>query len=220
MAGRSGGAGKIRVGRLVCVEAAQAPGESPLPYASEERQYLVNLAQCHGVEDRSPNPATGPAVEALLDGDGIHLWHFAAHGNVDPTHPNESVVRLADGQGLRAEDIHGARQTHIAQDRPLVFLNACRVGQQGWSLTRLGGWAATWVDRCRCGAFVGPLWSVNDRLAYEFACAFYKELKKNHTIAQAMWTARKRVRDSAPDNPTWLAYTLYAHPNARVAFGE
>ena len=220
LAGRSGGAGKIQVRRLVCVAVAQAPGLASLPYADSERQYLANMALNCGVEDRSPDPATGPAVEALLDEGGIHLWHFAAHGNVDLTHPNESVIRLADGRGLRAEDIHGARQTHIAQDRPLVFLNACRVGQQGWSLTRLGGWAAAWVDRCRCGAFVGPLWSVNDWLAYEFASTFYDALRQNQTIAQAVWTARKCVRDLAPDEPTWLAYSLYAHPNARLTWGR
>lgn len=218
LAGRSGGAGKIRVSRLVCVEAGQASGETPLPYAGSERQYLADMAVSHGLEDSSPNPATGAAVEALLDRGGVHLWHFAAHGNVDLAHPNESVIRLADGRGLRAEDIHGPRQTHIAQDRPLVFLNACRVGQQGWSLTRLGGWAAAWVDRCRCGAFIGPLWKVNDWLAYEFARAFYDALRKNQTIAQAAQVARNRVRELAPADPTWLAYSVYAHPNARVVF--
>jgi len=220
LAGRSGGLGKFRVSRLACVEAGQARGETPLPYAGSERQYLADMAMSHGIEDSSPNLATGAAVEALLDGGGLHLWHFAAHGNVDLDYPNESVIRLADGRGLRAEDIHGARQTHIAQDRPLVFLNACRVGQQGWSLTRLGGWAAAWVDRCRCGAFIGPLWEVDDRLAYEFACAFYDALRGNQTIAQAAQAARKRIRKMAPNNPTWLAYSLYAHPNARVIFGE
>lgn len=86
-------------------------------------------------------------------------------------------------------------------------------------MTGLGGWAAAWVDRARCGAFVGPLWSVNDWLAFEFARAFYDALREGQTIGQATQGARIHVRDIAPDNPTWLAYSVYAHPNARVVFG-
>jgi len=220
LAGRGGGAGKIQVRRAVCVEAAQGLPARPLPYAQEEQQHLADLAALTGVEDLSPNPATGSAVGALLDGGKIDLWHFAAHGNVSLDHPNESAIILADGRALRAEDIHGRRQTHIACDKPLVFLNACRVGQQGWSLTRLGGWAAAWVDRSRCGAFVGPLWSVNDRLAYEFARIFYDTLREGQTIGRAVQAARERVRSLAPDNPAWLAFSVYAHPNARVTFGN
>jgi hypothetical protein len=29
-----------------------------------------------------------------------------------------------------------------------------------------------------------------------------------------MWQARDAIRQ--PDDPTWLAYSLFAHPNARV----
>jgi len=221
LAGRGQGVGKVQVRRAVCVEAGQALGNAPLQYAQAERRYVADLAAAYpGVEDLSPDPATGAAVDGLLDAGGVSLWHFAAHGNVDLDHPDESVVVLADGRGLRAEDVTGPRQTHIARDKPLVFLNACRVGQQGWSLTRLGGWAAAWVDRSRCGAFVGPLWSVSDWLAYDFARAFYDALRQGQTIGQAAQAARIRVRGLAPDDPTWLAYSVYAHPNARVTFED
>jgi CHAT domain len=221
LAGRSGAAGKIVVSRLACVEAGDVSGYMQLTYAQSERQYFTQLATtCPALENASPSPATGEAVEALLDQGGIHLWHFAAHGNMDFSAPNESPVVLSDGRKLRPEDIHAQRQTHVAQDRPLVFLNACRVGQQNWSLTRLGGWASAWVDRCRCGAFIGPLWSVDDWLAYEFARGFYDTLREGCTIGQAMQSTRRTVRDLATGNPTWLAYSTYAHPNARVKFGE
>ena len=220
LAGRSGGAGKIRVTRLVCVEAPQVSVASALPYAKQERQYLAAMARDNGVDDASPDVAGRQEVKALLDEGGIHLWHFATHGNVNLSYPNESVLLLADGRYLRPEDIHGPRQTHITKDRPLVFLNACRVGQQSWSLTRLGGWVAAWVDRSRCGALIGTLWSVDDWLAYEFALTFYEALRRNQTIAQAAWTARRHIRDLDPANPTWLAYVVYAHPNAWVEIGS
>jgi hypothetical protein len=28
------------------------------------------------------------------------------------------------------------------------------------------------------------------------------------------------VRDHTPENPTWLAYTLYGDPNAAIEFGQ
>lgn len=221
LAGDNGAAGKIAVRRMACVEAGQPPDAQPLAFAKSERAYLSNVAAAQpAIEDVSPTVADKTAVDGLLDGGGIHLWHFAAHGNVSFTHADESVITLADGRGLRAEDIFGTRKTHIARDRPLVFLNACRVGQQSWSLTRLGGWAAVWVDRARCGAFIGPLWAVNDWLAYEFAHTFYGALQEGQTIGAATHAARERIRQMAPHNPTWLAYSVYGHPNGRVQFAE
>ena len=39
------------------------------------------------------------------------------------------------------------------------------------------------------------------------------------TIGQAVRQARRHVRDAAPHDPTWLADSLYAHPNAHVRLG-
>lgn len=213
LAGRSGPAARIRVSRLACIVAGDLAGEVPLPSAGRERQYLTEeLALAKGIEYQSPDPPTNAAVKALLDQGGVGLWHFCGHGDVDPQRPDGGVLVLAEGP-LHPIDLHGIRKSHIAADRPLVFLNACRAGRQGWTLTRLGGWAAAWVDRCRCGAFVGPLWTVDDFPASEFACGFYRALEQGATIGQAVKAAQKRARAAAPDDPTWLAYAVYAHPN-------
>ena len=163
----------------------------------------------------SPNPASLSAVEEMLDTGGIGLWHFVAHGHLEPDRPDAAMILLPDGV-LRAEDIHGPRQTHIKNDRPLVFLNACRVGGSGWALSGLGGWAARLVGESRCGAFLAPQWAVNDAMAQEFARVFYEGLQEGQTIGQATQAARQQIRDKKPTDPTWLAYSVYAHPNARV----
>ncbi len=214
LGGSLGGASVIHVARSVCVEASQE-----LPYASAERQCLVDLATQYGLEDCSPKVATATAVLELLDRGGIQLWHFTAHGNVDSSAAQEAAIILTDGSRLRARQIQGPRETLIGRDRPLIFFNACRVGQQGWSLTRLDGWAARLVGNSRCGAFIGPLWQVNDWLAYEFANSLYAELREGKTVGEATRTARLHVRALAPHDPTWIAYSVYAHPNARVGFG-
>jgi hypothetical protein len=218
VAGWSGPAGELRVPQAACVEAAAPPGQERLRYASEEKRYFSTglLGGSSGVRDLSPDPATRRAVEALLDGGGIGLWHFSAHGDVDLADPEDSRILLADGWPLRPRDLFGRRQQHVSVDRPLVFLNACRIAQRSWSLTRLGGWAGAWVDRARCGAFIGPLWSVDDFAAYRFSRAFYEALRWGRTIGQAVKDAQQAVRAADPDDLTWLAYSVYAHPNAHV----
>src|SRR5205823_5141577 len=102
----------------------------------------------------------------------------------------------------------------------LVFFNACVVAEMSFALTRLGGWPKVWIDDCACGAFIGPTWSVDSEYAREFARCFYDALaNEGMTLGEAMRTARRRVRELAPGDPTWVAYTIYGHPNARVQFG-
>ena len=69
---------------------------------------------------------------------GIQLIHFAGHGDFDPDAAEISVIRLADS-ALVPRDLSRARLGQTAH--PFVFLNACEVGEQGWALTKIGGWA-------------------------------------------------------------------------------
>lgn len=217
LAGDSGGANRLTAGRLACIEAGQVQGHGVLRHAIAESQYLADLCARHSMQDSSPRPATLQAVESLLDGGGIDLWHFVAHGHTDPGRSNEALLLLVDG-ALRAGDIQGRRQTHIRQNRPLFFLNACRVGSQGWSLSGLEGWAARLVGQSRCGAFVAPLWAIDDELAFHYARAFYSALETGETIGRAARIARHHLRNMKPADPAWLAYSVYANPNARVTF--
>ena len=221
LAGRGGPPTRIDVARLACIEAHSPPNETPLQYAPTEREYLSSLAKGYGgLEDVSPQSATVVEVGKRLDTGGIGLYHIAAHGDVKLGFPNESVILLADGQRLQPEDIDGHRQTLIENDKPLIFFNICRGGQQGWHLIGLGGWASLWVDRSRCGSFIAPLWGINDRLAFEFARAFYEALREGKTIGKAVKEARAHIRNTKPPRLTWMAYSVYAHPNARVYFRD
>ena len=61
------------------------------------------------------------------------------------------------------------------------------------------------------------LWTINDEYAQEFAECFYALLDdESTTVAAATRAARVELRRRYPNNPLWLAYSLYAHPNARV----
>ncbi len=219
LSGRKVAAGEIAVRRLACINAGTAPNRESLPYAASEHGVLTQLIRAHpGVADLSPAPATHEAVVALLKQGGLGILHVVGHGELDPEEADEAGILLADSRSLRPQDLHGRIQTLVGRDRPLVFLNACRVTQQGWSWTGLGGWAKRCVAVCGCGAFVGPLWTISDDLAYKFAKSFYQRLAHGDTFGQATEAARREVRKRMPFRPTWLAFTVYAHPNARLVF--
>jgi hypothetical protein len=157
----------------------------------------------------TPFTAFGTRLQVLdsLKNEDLSILHFACHGQFDSTSPNDSAINLSDGP-LRPSDIRvrfgGKRQ------RPLIFINACEGGRADFSFTGLGGWAERLVS-ARAGAFIGAMWEVTDRLSLQFAKTFYTALLKDEkTIAESFREAREAIRQIAPYNSTWLAYTLYA----------
>ncbi len=209
---------EVQARQLACVEAGNVPGTKRLPYAAAERKLLADLAVAHGLRDISPSTADSETLNRLLAEGGNQILHFVAHGDFVPVSADESGILLVDDRMFRATDLHGPMVTRLSEDGPLVFLNACRVGRQGWSLAGLGGWADRWVNQCGCGALVAPFWAVSDRLAFEVAKAFYATLEEGGTFGEAAREARLRAREVRPESPTWLAYAFYAHPNGRLTF--
>lgn len=195
--------------------------DETLRQAETERAHLAGLAHRSGVDDAS-TAATAPAgVLELLRTGGVHLLHFIGHGAFETGMADESAIPFPNDAALRPTDLAGPVKTRIGQDRPLVFMNACWGGQQGWSLTRTGGWASRWVGDCGCGAFVAPLWPVRDQAAEAFARVFYEALWRGETLGQAAGEAREHLRSTRPQgDSSVLAYTVYGNPNARVLFGE
>ena len=140
--------------------------------------------------------------------------HFACHGSFDPEEHEQSIIYLEGGDKLKSRDIAGERR-NFGKDRPFVFINACQTGRADFSLVGIGSWADKFVN-AKSSGFLGSSWEVNDGLAYRFSESFYSALRRGDTIGEAMKEARTEIRGE-PD-PTWLAYTLYADPLARVTF--
>lgn len=202
--------------------AVVAPSDSGLAAAQQEREELRSLAQSSGLTDLTPALPTRQAVlEELLEGNApVDLWHFACHGDFDGRRPYDAPLELQNREQLTPADLSGPAQTRLKYDRPLVVFNACRVGQSGLALTGMGGWAKVLVQDCGVGAFLAPMWEVTDSLSLSFAQAFYQATREapGRTLASAVSAARHAVRRQAPQDPTWLAYALYAHPNAQLAW--
>ena len=113
-------------------------GSRPLPGAQAEAQQLI--------DEFGAEPVSGERAvvrEMLESSKGIQLIRFAGHGDFDPDAAEISVIRLADS-ALVPRDLSRARLGQTAH--PFVFLNACEVGEQGWALTKIGGWAEAFTD--------------------------------------------------------------------------
>jgi hypothetical protein len=210
---------RIRVKNLAVIEAAEVANWPCLPQAHSEVATLVALGRELGAEVRSLRNAVSRDVESLLREGGYQLVHFVGHGQ-DTDDPDDSQFLLTDGRSLRSGDLVGELVEKLQHDRPLVVLNACQVGRQNWSLTGLGGWAERWLRGCGAAAFLGPQWKIDDTRASEFVERFYDELREGQPLGEALREARQELRQTAPHDLTWLAYCLYAHPNAQVVFGE
>lgn len=191
-----------------------APADTNLSYGSKERDYF--MARADPAKGCSVTPITPQPTEvrdALFSGK-YDVIHFVGHGYVDPSNadPGRAEIELEDGAKFTPDFVTGDKKS-FGKTRPVVFLNACQTGLASIGLTDIGGWADSFIEN-GAGAFIGTLWPVEDQFAHQFCEAFYEGLWANKTIAEAARDARKAIKDQG--TKTWLAYTVFAHPLARL----
>ena len=191
-----------------------------LDFVQEEKEYFDKIPSA------LPRIVVGAPITdrarflAQIEEGNVQLLHFATHASFEGENADRSPIHLEMGEVIEPVDMSGPATAGIRRERPLIFLNACHGGRLEFTLTGLGGWAERMVKQAAATAFVGAYWEINDRLASLFARTFYDELRAGATLAVAFQTARQTIRAVAPANPTWLAYTLYGDPNARITWGE
>lgn len=214
LAGKSTPAREITIGCFAALEVAE------LPNAREERTLLEDLARSNpGLAGQAPSCESAEEILSYLETSEAQLLHFMGHGTDVASRADEAGLPLPDGSSLRPIDLEGPVATRILRNHPLVFQNTCWAGQQGWSLTRLGGWASRWIGICGCSAFVAPMWPVRDQIALSFARAFYSALSSGDPLGKAAWKARHAIYQERSGDPSVLAYAVYGHPQMGVRFG-
>jgi hypothetical protein len=215
LAGENTPAREIAVHSLAALRTA-----TDLPQVKGEMILLNDLARSSpGLAGEAPAFDSAGELLSYLETCGAQLLHFMGHGTLTASRADEAGIPLPDGSALRPLDLEGPVATQIRRNRPLVFLNTCWAGQQGWSLTRLGGWASRWIGVCGCSAFVAPMWPVSDQIALSFARTFYGALAGGAPLGEAAWEARRQIHQERSGDPSVLAYAVYGHPHARVTFG-
>jgi hypothetical protein len=194
------------------------PEDSGLMFAKDEKAFVESLAQ-ENIRSVTNVTALFRDVTSAMAKGAYDAWHFTGHARADQAvDADQAAIELADREKLVPADVTGTVQ-NVLLPRPLVFLNACQSAQGGLSLTGVGGWAQRFVrpksDDRAASAFIGAYWSVADDIALAFATALYTGLVKNRKpIGEAVKNARLAIKKA--NDPTWLAYTVYAHPQAAV----
>lgn len=193
--------------------ASDGGSEMVLRYAAEEVEFIQKLGTIQPSLRVSPPLSKPLDVIKFLEKEDFHILHFACHGSFKFNQVGKSEISL---EGGRLRSVNIKVKFGGERSKPLIFINACEGGRSASGLIGIDGWAQTFVDS-EAAAFIGPLWAVDDELALHFARAFYTALlKENRPIARAVQEARKKTKERAPHNPTWLAYVLYAHPECRA----
>ena len=186
------------------------PADSGLTAAIPERDQLMTLAsQERQVTAIEPEEV---ALRKALAGGRFDVIHFTGHGAADPADADRSEIRLQAGSRLRPEDLTGV-VANLGKRTPIVFLNGCEIGRAGMGLTGPGGWPRGFLG-VGAGAFIGPFWKVADANAATFAAEFYANLIEGKSVGAAARDARLAIQVAS--DPTWLAFSVYAHCDARL----
>lgn len=187
------------------------------------QQGQLEQAYLHERFRAEPVTPTPTAVRTLLRSGDFDLLHFAGHGAASSDDILGAQVllqgrrrgRTIEQQYLSAMTVsQNARCREGEQRGPLVVLNACQVGRSGELFTTVGGFAKAFLD-AGASAFVSCLWSVHHEPARVFVEALYEHLLAGEPMSVASAAARTAAR--AAGDPTWLAYVVYARPDAVLA---
>jgi hypothetical protein len=166
-----------------------------------------------------PGQAPSAVISALtpltdLVGSGkFGLLHFACHNTYEPV--GGSSIRLGRARFTPTLLEVAAIQKALQASAPTVFINACRSAGLAATYNRLDGWASKFLE-AGAAVFIGSLWAVSDGASREFAEELYRYLKHGYTLGDAVMEARLAAAGT-PDDPTWLAYTVYGDPGATIS---
>jgi hypothetical protein len=139
--------------------------------------------------------ATRDAFAEALATDEYDIIHFSGHGVFDPSAPEMSAIRFADGM-LSADEVldlewKGGPPT-------LVFNSACESGRAAGGKrlasneSHSNGLAAAFIT-AGVSAYAGYFWPVTDTGAGLFTKAFYHDLFRSENVGLAFLAARKYV---------------------------
>ncbi len=190
-------------------------------YAASINWRKLPEAQAEGEELATRYPAsrwtaTASDMDRLLDNDldgqPGDILHMACHGATDPDNLQWSGIILSDDED-RLSPLMIRGSVFPRERRPLVFLNACQVGQGVDGLSDSGSLGAAFIREGATG-FVAPLWEVDDALASSLALDFYRDtLERDCTVGEALRRARSTW---TPTTATRLAYVYWGHPDLRL----
>ena len=209
---------KIRAGKTYSVVPDYPVEDMELPSAAKESAFLKKKFGAKALEAKA-----GKVRDFISKPGAFDLLHFVCHGEAESTAIADARLLMqgsVDRNGEYVEDSFTAKvaskycSIRAKDNAPMVVLNACQVGRQGYSLTSIGGFAEAFL-KGGAGAFIGTLWSVGDAPASTFTIELYEQLLAQRTLSEATIAGREAARKGR--DATWLAYVVYGHPNMMIA---
>lgn len=180
-------------------------GDQELASAALEAQELHKLFP----KSTPIAPANFAALSALLNQPDPGIFHFSGHGDYDPANSDLNTLLLEDNETLDALQITGSRLA--AEGCPIVYLNACHVGNTGNVVGRMGGFGANFLQS-GCSGVIAPYWPVDDDKATQFSLELYQQLAKGTPIGEVL----RDLRVAHPDDPTYCAFSYFGDPWASL----
>jgi len=164
------------------------------------------------------SPADFDTIEAKLGSEARTLVHFICHGDDDES--GIQTILLEGGEPLPSHAVLGmpGLAKLFRTKRPVVFLNACKVGQTLPSLVGLGGFVVSFI-KLGAAAVIAPLWSVDDNVALDVATQFYDRLSSEPKtqLSRIFSDIRAKAYQPGSGQDTYAAYCFYGDPLAILA---
>jgi hypothetical protein len=180
-------------------------GNSALKHAIAERKEMMLSYKASEI------PAQRSPFIKYLDKSKDQVIHFAVHGEYAAS-PSEDGIILEDGI-VPQSTIDGS----TLAAKPLVFINACKLGGAGKLLDEYSGMASAFLVAGGCGV-IAPLWSIRDDISARVASEFYKAVfTKNIPVAEALRRLRTKFMRRGYKSATCLAYLYYGHPALKLS---
>ncbi|MEM8862465.1 MAG: CHAT domain-containing protein, partial [Chloroflexota bacterium] len=198
-------------GNIKLVAAFASPENSKKLDLKQERLNLEEaVSQIPEINSVIQSDANFKDLENALLAEGIDVFHFAGHGEIDeemadaPGQFIKSGKLLFNDKAIKAEQLAiNLRDTGVR----LAMLNACNSDNRD----EMNPWngIATMLVKTGIPAVVANQFKIRDDTAIAFSQGFYKALVAGSTVERAVSAGRKAAYNADPGGRDWGIQVLY-----------
>ncbi|KAK6540848.1 hypothetical protein TWF694_008231 [Orbilia ellipsospora] len=193
-------------GDAVLVSMDKTPGHSDLNFAKEEISVLEGLLPGHIPRVKLERPSKQAVIERLKS---CKIFHFAGHGESDPTNPSNSSLLVNDWK-QNPLTVDSLVKMDLRQISPwLAYLAACSTSNN--SAEDLQDEAIHLAAACQLAGFrhvVGSLWEVSDRYSVDAAREIYTTISCGKSVSLGVHRATRLLRDITSKRDGWRSTEL------------
>lgn len=192
-----------------------------LPFTADEVAMLGKLCPSLQLQPVMPERRKDEVLEHLQ---ACKIFHFAGHGESNPTDPSQSCLLLEDWKTNRLT-VGNLLEKRLQENTPfLAYLSACSTGAN--KAEGLADEGIHLVSAFQLAGFrhvVGTLWEVSDKPSADVATVFYETLRDEGTtdvaVFRGLHQAVRALRDGTIKDEMARDATLVSSSKPRVQGG-